>query len=54
MKKIILFSLFALILLASCVYEIDKPLPECDLSVAAVNLTEKNDSYDEAVAAPML
>ena len=34
----------------SCVYEIDKPLPECDLSVAAVNLTEKNDSYDEAVA----
>ena len=25
MKKIILFSLFALILLASCVYEIDKP-----------------------------
>ena len=34
----------------SCVYEIDKPLPECELSVAAVNLTEKNDSYDEAVA----
>ena len=50
MKKIILFSLIALILLASCVYEIEKPLAECDLSIATVNLTEKNDCYDEAIA----
>lgn len=50
MKILKFYSIFALILLASCVYEIEKPLPECDLSVAAVNLTEKNDSYDEAVA----
>lgn len=48
MTKVIL--IFTALFYFSCVSEIEKPLPKCDLSVATVNLTEKNDSRDKVTA----
>ena len=44
------FLVVATFLLSACFFEIEKPLPSCDLSVATINVTEKNTSFDKVAA----